>query len=171
MLASVWSHPFSEAWQSRFELQCLFGDFNWVNWINWATISLSETLKGSMSIITFWLVKWRVVDDTPRNQWGSSINMAKYNLLCGWVDPLLKCNELQMQTSEGRHIVITHCWTHTLFVLSVLCTSLQGVWVVPACTWDKGECQCHPAPPRDSRDWDVWQGSAQDSLSVDLELL
>lgn len=46
-----------------------------------------------------------------------------------------------------------------------------GVWVVPACTLDKGDCQCHPAPARDSRDRGVWQGSAQDPLSVVLELL
>lgn len=47
----------------------------------------------------------------------------------------------------------------------------SSMWVVPACTWDKGECQCHPAPPRDSRDRDAWQASAQDPHSVDLQLL
>lgn len=46
-----------------------------------------------------------------------------------------------------------------------------GIWVVPASTWDKGECQCHPAPPRDNRDIDVRQASALDPLLVDLELL
>ena len=46
-----------------------------------------------------------------------------------------------------------------------------GFWVVPACTWDKGEYQCHPPPPCDSRDRAVWQAGAVGPLSVDLELL
>lgn len=31
-----------------------------------------------------------------------------------------------------------------------------GIWAVPVYTWDKGERQCHPAPPRDSRGRLMW---------------
>lgn len=31
-----------------------------------------------------------------------------------------------------------------------------GIWAVPVYTWDKGERQCHPAPPRDGRGRLMW---------------
>lgn len=77
-----------------------------------------------------------------------------------------------MPASGGQHI--DWLLTAELVPLCVECLVYQlselSVWVWPA-TWDKGECQCHPAPPCDSRDRDVWRGSALEPLSMDLELL
>lgn len=78
-----------------------------------------------------------------------------------------------MSASGERRTAVAPCGA--VMLLSVLCASVaeQGMWVLPACTWDKGECQCHPAPPRDGRDRGSMYGrpAAQDPLSVDLELL
>lgn len=77
-----------------------------------------------------------------------------------------------MPTFKGQHIwcllnveLVPLCVECLVYQLSEL-----SMWVWLA-TWDKGECQCHPALPCDSRDRDVWQGSALDPLSMDLELL
>lgn len=71
-----------------------------------------------------------------------------------------------------RHLVIPKCWAGALCAECLVYRLNElGVWMVPACTWDKGECQCHPASPCDSRDKDAWQASALDPLSVDQKLL
>lgn len=47
------------------------------------------------------------------------------------------------------------CW---LIFSCLLCSEYLvqlGICVELVCTWDKGECQCHPASPRDCRDRDV----------------